>query len=177
MEVNNKFNIAEGAVSALTGAISGGTAAGMAGKMMSLSNPASAAVGVAGGLLSAGAGIADVMIGQERYKEAKSFATDMYGYQLGNIKAIPTSLAKNTALTPNTKIFPFVEKYTCTDIEKEALQNKLIYNGMTIMNIGTINPYVGTGFFKGQIIRFNSLKEDKHMADAIYEEINKGVYL
>ena len=177
MEVNNKFNIAEGAVSAFTGAIGGGTAAGMAGKMMSLSNPASAAIGIAGGIASAGAGIADIMIGQERYKEAKSFATDMYGYQLGNIKAIPTSLAKNTALTPNTKIFPFVEKYTCTDIEKEALQNKLIYNGMTIMNIGTPNSYIGTGFFKGQIIRFPSLKEDNHMANAIYEEINKGVYL
>ena len=177
MDFNNKLNIAEGAVSAFTGAIGGGTAAGMAGKMMSLSNPASAAIGIAGGIASAGAGIADIMIGQERYKEAKSFATDMYGYQLGNIKAMPTSLAKNTALTPNTKIFPFVEKYTCTDIEKQALRDKITYNGMTIMNIGTINPYVGTGFFKGQIIRFNSLNEDKHMADAIYEEINKGVYL
>ena len=134
-------------------------------------------MGIAGGVASLGAGLADMGIGYERYKEAKSYAIDMYSYQLGNIKALPTSISKNTALTPNMKIFPFVEKYTCTDTEKQALRDKITYNGMTIMKIGTPNSFVGTGFFKGQIIRLPSLKEDNHMANAIYEEINKGVYL
>lgn len=176
MEVTQKYNQIEGLVSAAAGSVTGAMSGASAGVMAG--NPAAAiGMGIAGGVASLGAGIADVAIGYERYKEAKSYAIDMYGYQLGNIKAIPTSLSKNTALTANTKIFPFIEKYSCTDTEKTALENKITYNGMTIMKIGTPNSFVGTGFFKGQIIRLPSLKEDNHMANAIYEEINKGVYL
>lgn len=176
MDVMSKYANIESGLSAITGSVSG-AATGAAAGMMTMGPAGAIGMGIAGGLTSLAGGIGDHIIGIKRQEEAKSFATDMYGYNLGNIKAIPTSLAKNTSLTPNTKIFPFIEKYSCTDIEKEALQNKLTYNGMTIMNISTINPYVGTGFFKGQIIRFNSLQEDSHMANAIYEEINKGVYI
>ena len=176
MKVNYKYQQIEGLVSAVAGSGTGAASGAAIGKY--LGGPVGMGVGAAvGGALSLGAGLADLAIGQKKYEEARSFATDMYGYQLGNIKAIPTSIAKNTALTPNMKIFPFVEKYTCTDTEKQALRDKITYNGMTIMKIGTPSSYVGTGFFKGQIIRFPSLKEDNHMANAIYEEINKGVYL
>ena len=176
MDTMSTYANIESGISAITGSISG-AATGAAAGMMTGGPAAAIGMGIAGGAASLLGGIGDHIIGMKRQEEAKSFATDMYGYQLGNIRAIPTSISKNTALTPNTKIFPFIEKYSCTDIEKEALQNKLTYNGMTIMNISTINPYVGTGFFKGQIIRFNSLNDDSHMANAIYEEINKGVYI
>lgn len=176
MDVMSKYANIESGISAITGSLTGAASGAAMGKYVG--GPVGMSIGAAvGGITSLAGGIADHVLGIERQKEAKSYATDMYGYQLGNIQAIPTSISKNTALTPNTKIFPFIEKYSCTDIEKEALQNKLLYNGMTIMNIGTIEPYVGTGWIKGQIIRFNNLKEDKHMADAIYEEINKGVYI
>ena len=176
MHKNQELSQWEGLVSAVTGSVTGAMSGASAGVIAG--NPAAAiGLGIAGGVASLGAGLADMGIGYERYKEAKSYAVDMYSYQLGNIKAIPTSISKNTALTPNMKIFPFVEKYTCTDTEKQALRDKITYNGMTIMKIGTPSSYVGTGFFKGQIIRFPSLKEDNHMANAIYEEINKGVYL
>ena len=168
----------EAGIQALTGAVSGGVSGAISGSMMTPGSPAGA---IFGGILGSAAGIAggvaDMVNLEKRQEETKAFATDMYGYQLSNIKAIPTSLSKNTALTANSKIFPFIEKYSCTDIEKQALKNKLTYNGMTIMNIGEITPYVGTGFIKGQIIRFNGLKEDSHMANAIYNEINKGVYI
>lgn len=176
MDVMSKYANIESGLSAITGSVSG-AATGAAAGMMTFGPTGAIAGGILGGAASLAGGIGDHVLGIKRQEEVKSFATDMYGYNLGNIKAIPTSLAKNTSLTPNTKIFPFIEKYSCTDIEKEALQNKLTYNGMTIMNISTINPYVGTGFFKGQIIRFNSLQDDNHMANAIYEEINKGVYI
>lgn len=176
MEVNYKWSQVENLVGSITGSAAG-AASGAAGGMM-LGGPTGAIIGgVAGGVTSLAGGLADLAIGQQKYAEAKSYARDMYDYNVGNIKAIPTSISKNTALTPNTKIFPFVEKYTCTDVEKQALQNKLTYNGMTIMVIGTIDPYIGTGFLKGQVIRFIGLNEDSHMANAIYEEINKGVYL
>lgn len=175
MNVNNSIAQQEAAFGWAAGSITGAASGAAAG-----------AAGGVGGIIAGGvAGAATGMIGGaldysnliKRQEEAKSYATDMYGYNLGNIKAIPTSLAKNTALTANTKIFPFVEKYTCTDTEKQALRDKITYNGMTIMKIGTLNSFIGTGFFKGQIIRLPDLKEDNHMANAIYEEINKGVYL
>lgn len=181
MDVNNKINLTEArwgaAAGTLTGAISGATSGGMIG------GGAGAGIGAAvGGIASLGAGLADISILKQRQEEARDYAIDMYGYQLGNIKAIPTSLAKNTALTANTKIFPFVEKYSCTDVEKQVLRDKMTYNGMTVMKTTTIDEFMGirpiaTTFVKGQIIRLLGLNDDSHMANAIYEEINKGVYI
>lgn len=176
MDVMNSIAKQEAAIQIATGSVTGATSGAVSGAL--IGGPVGGVIGgVVGGATGIAGGIADYSNLVKRQEEIKSFATDMYGYQLGNIKAIPTSLSKNTALTANTKIFPFIEKYSCTDIEKQALRNKLTYNGMTIMNIGEITPYVGTGFIKGQIIRFNGLQEDSHMANAIYSEINKGVYI
>ena len=36
---------------------------------------------------------------------------------------------------------------------------------------------VATTFVRGQVIRFLGLEEDAHMANAIYEEISKGVFI
>ena len=74
------------------------------------------------------------------------------GNRMGqNIQAIPTSLTKTSALTYNTRVWPFVEYYTCTEKEREALKDKIKYNGMTIMKIGKLTDYtLGVGnFFKG----------------------------
>lgn len=166
------WNIAAGVVSggvggAMTGASVGGGYGAIAGAVMGVGTS------LAGGMM-------DYANLEARQEEAKDYATDMYGYQLGNIKALPTSLAKNSALTANTKIFPFVEKYTCTNTEEQALRNKITYNGMTMMVISTLNTYMIEGtrhFFKGKIIRLNNLGADNHMAQAIYEELNKGVYI
>lgn len=174
MDVMNSIAKQEAAIQIATGTVTGATSGAVSGAL--IGGPIGGVIGgVAGAATGIAGGIADYTNLVKRQEEVKSFATDMYGYQLGNIKAIPTSLAKNTALTANTKIFPFIEKYSCTDIEKQALRDKITYNGMTIMNIGTINGL--TGFVKGQIIRLNDLNEDNHMANVIYEEINKGVYL
>ena len=48
---------------------------------------------------------------------------------------------------------------------------------MTIMAIGTLNEYNQPGgYLKGQLIRLNSLNDDSHIAQAIYEEVSKGFY-
>ena len=103
----------------------------------------------------------------------------MYGYNLQNIQAVPTSLTKTSALTYNTRVWPFIEYYTCTESEREALKDKIKYNGMTIMKVGKLNDYsLGEGnFYKGQIIRLPDSRIDGHMAFEIYNELNKGVYL
>ena len=51
---------------------------------------------------------------------------------------------------------------------------------MTIMAIGKIGDYIeatSEHFFKGQVIRLPGINDDSHMANEIYKEIQKGVYI
>lgn len=119
---------------------------------------------------------------QRQQAETKDYAIDMYGYQLGNIKAMPYSLSRSESLTNNNKIYPIVELYEPTEIEIENLVNKINYNGMTIMAIGKLTDYATSAdfpltFVKGQLIRLDNLNDDFHVADAIYQEVNKGFYI
>ena len=112
-------------------------------------------------------------------EENRQYSIDMYGYNLQNIQAVPTSLTKTSALTYNTRVWPFIEYYTCTDAERNALKDKIKYNGMTIMKVGQLNNYLlgEDNFYKGQLIRLPEVRIDGHMAFEIYNELNKGVYL
>lgn len=182
MDVNNAIAKQEAAFSAVAGTVTGAVSGAATGAMAGGGPIGAIAGGVLGGVTGAVGGILDYQNTVKRQEENRQFAIDMYGYQLGNIKAIPTSLAKNSALTANTKIFPFIEKYSCTDTEKEVLRNKITYNGMTVMKTGVLSEFMNirplaSTFVKGQVIRLYGFNEDAHMANAIYEEINKGVYL
>lgn len=114
--------------------------------------------------------------------ETKDYTKDMYNYNLGNIQARPNSLARTEALNNNNKIWPVVEIYDCTDVEKDNLANKIRYNGMTVMAIGTLNNYsysldFNQVYVKGQLIRSESIADDFHVIDAIYQEVNKGFFV
>ena len=177
MDVQNDINrqgaIAQLALSPITGGASLGAAAGQFGGMQGAI--AGAAVGAVGGLATSAL---DFRNNLRMMEENKKFATDMYTYNLQNIQAIPTSLTKTSALTYNTRVWPFIEYYTCTDAERNALADKMKYNGMTIMKIGKLTDYLlgEDKFYKGQLIRLN-INVDSHMAYEIYNELNKGVYL
>ena len=138
---------------------------------------------IAGGITGAVGGLATAALDYKNtikmMEENKKYATDMYTYNLQNIQAIPTSLTKTSALTYNTRVWPFIEYYTCTDAERNALKDKIKYNGMTIMKVGKLTDYsLGEDkFYKGQLIRLSDVRIDGHMAFEIYNELNKGVYL
>lgn len=177
MDVQNDVNRQGALAQAIVAPITGGAAgAAIGGK---LGGGYGAVAGAVGGAIGGGvtAGI-DYANNIRMMEENRSYAIDMYGYNLQNIQAIPTSLTKTSALTYNTRVWPFIEYYTCTEAEREALTDKIKYNGMTIMKIGKLSDYsLGEGnFYKGQLIRLN-LKVDSHMAYEIYNELNKGVYL
>ena len=164
------FNAAAGTLTgAASGAAGGGMVGGATGGMIG---------GVAGGVTSAAGGIADVVLGEKRFNETIDYTKDQFNFQLGNVKARPDTLGKVSAYNPNNKIFPFLEKYTCTDEEKEALRQKLYYNGMTVGVIGRIADYLQDepSYIKGKIIRL-STGEDTHMNAEIQNEINSGVFI
>lgn len=185
MEISNDvqreqqlWNIAVGTISgAGTGAISGSIFGGIG-----------TGVGaVVGGTASLAGGIRDYQLSEKLRNEAIDYTKDQFGYQLGNIKALPQSLSKVSAYNVDNKYFPFLEYYTCSDVEKKALANKIIYNGMTTMAIGTINDYIynewnyngvpAKKYIKGKLIRLEGIDENYHIINAIADELYKGVYL
>ena len=86
-------------------------------------------------------------------------------------------MTKSTPLSFNNKVWPILEHFTCTDEEKEVLRNKLKYNGMTVMATGQLKDYmINSGYLKGKMIRFLGLNDDSHIANANYEEVDKGFY-
>ena len=138
---------------AVTGAIVGGGPGAVAG----------AAVGLAAGAVGGAMDIANL---DKKINENRSFAVDMYNFSLQNVKALPYSMTRCTALTYNNKLFPFVETYSCTEEEKEAFINKLKYDGMTVNKIGKIKDYtdLAGNMLKAEIIRIEGLKEDANRA-------------
>lgn len=81
-------------------------------------------------------------------------------------------MTKVSSFNPNNKIFPVLEYYTATQEEKEALRQKLIYNGMTTMAIGYVNNYLQPerSYIKGRIVRFADDKEDFHIVNELANE-------
>lgn len=176
-KIQRKKDIASAVSGVFTGAASGAVSAGMA----SGGNPYAAAAGaLVGGTMSAIGGGMDVELNKEAYQESKKYAEDMYGFNVGNIEAIPYALARTSAFTENNKIFPVLESYSCTDKEKSALRNKIKYNGMTVMRIDTIDTFLDNEeetYIQGDLIRDVSLMDDFHMFNECYTELKKGVYL
>lgn len=178
MEVNNSiqrqleaWNIGTGTISgAVTGYLTGSMLGGVKGGLLGGA--------VAGGASFAG-GLADRMLNESLRSEAVDYTKDQFGYQLGNIKALPQSLTKVSSFNPNNKIFPILEYYTCSDIEKQALRNKIKYNGMTVERIGTINEFIKLEktYIKGKLIRIENFDDDFHILNAISNELYKGVFI
>lgn len=176
MDVNRKYQRIEEGVGAFAGVLQNATQGFLLG----------GGVGAAiGGALGAGAGVGDIALSEGKYNEQKSYATDMHVMQLENIRALPYSLSKTTAFTENNKLFPILEYYTCTSQEKLIVANAIANQGMTTELIGNIGNYIyndwsyetvsDRGFIKATIIQID-IEDDMHMANAISEELQKGVY-
>lgn len=179
MEFNQKQERIGEIAGLITGTVQGATQGAMAGGVSTGSPYGAIAGGLVGGISSAIGGAVDYNLMQERQAEQRNLATDMYKYQLGNIKALPYSLNKVTPLTYNNKIFPFIEIYDCTDEEKNLLRNFFTYQSMSVEAIGTIAEYIKDEptFIKGRIIRLENLGLSSHEANEIYKEIMQGIYI
>lgn len=180
MEVNHKYDRIENITNAAGNALAAGVAAGaMSGN---------AIVGVAAGVASAAAGAADVAIAESRFAEQLSYQEDIFNMQLENIRAMPYSIASQTAYSANNKIFPILEYYTCTIEERRQVATYIANKGMTLGVIGTLSEYtipwgysddqfkvVGRGYIKAQLI-YIDIGDDSHLTQAIADELRKGVY-
>lgn len=164
------FGIAAGTVSgaamgALAGSKFGGVGAGVG-----------AALGGATSLLG---GVADLAMMSNRQREDKDYMVDNYRYQLGNIKALPTTINKITPLTNNNKIYPILECYTCTEEEKDLFRTYLNFKSMTVDKIGYISQYQQSErtFISGTLIRLEGTGLANNELFELYDELKKGVYI
>ena len=99
MQVTHKYQMIQGGVQAIAGvaqgAVSGAALGGVGGA-------------IAGGVASLAGGVANQVINQKLYNEALDYKQDLYGMQLGNIKAIPNSISKVSPYNPNNSLFMFI---------------------------------------------------------------------
>lgn len=155
--------------SAAQGAVTGAIATG--------SPWAALAGGVIGGGASAAGYVADNVLMEKSLIEQRQFAIDKFNMQLENIQALPYTLTKVDAFNINSKIWPFLEYYTCSEIEKEALRQKIKYEGMTVGIVDTLGIYMNNGYLQADLIRNDEILDDPHLLEDIYIELTKGVYM
>ena len=178
MEFNNNIARTQEIFGAITGSVGGAIQGGIAGSSIGglIGTGIGAGIGLAGSIAG---GIADIITGDQIRNETLDYTKDLYGYNLGNIQAIPYSLSKVGVLNGNNKLWPFIEYYTCTDEEKTALKSKLKYNGMTVMRIGTIREFITNTetYIKGKLIRNTSIGADYNYLKTIAAELNQGLFM
>lgn len=185
MKIGQKVQREQEIWNLIAGTLQGGLSGGAAGLLTFGGVGAGVGAGIGAGFSLAG-GLRDRYLNEILRNEAIEYSTDQFGYQLGNIQALPNSLARTSAFTVNNKIFPFLEFYTCTDEEKMALAQKIANNGMTLMRIGKIKDYIDNtwkyneviarNYIKAKIIKCEGLEDEYHIANTISKELNKGIY-
>ena len=154
------------------------TIAGGVGGGLATGSPYGAIAGAVVGGAGSGIGYAaDMNLMERSLQEQRQFSIDKFRMQLGNIQALPYTLTKVGAFNINSKVFPFLEYYTCSEQEKEALKMKIQYEGMTVGIVDILGNYMSGGYVQADLIRNESIIEDSHLLDDIYIELTKGVYM
>ena len=171
LELQNKY----ATIRDVAGAVSGTVGAGAMG------NELAPGAGAITAPISAVAGAADVYMNLKLRRENINLQKDQFSYGLQNIRALPLTLSRTTSYTINNKYFPFLEYYSCSDVEREAFKNKIKYEGMTIMTIGTIRDYVSNEmqFVKGRMIKIlgDDYYADTHISEEINSRVSQGIYI
>ena len=176
LDYNNSIALRNQKIGMFTGAFSDAAKGAGLGAMVG-KGLGGAIGGVVGGFASLIGGIADTDTMVKQQREQRQLSIDKFNYQLGNIQALPYTISKVGTFDINSKVFPFLEFYTCTDQELEAFENKIKYESMTVMRIGTLEEFKKTdmSYIKGSLIRLD-ISDDSNLVNDIYSELYKGVY-
>lgn len=190
METNNYYQEKQDIVNAITGTLAG-AAGGATGGAMTKTGPAGMLIGAGIGMAaSVFAGIEDVRINKALRAEALDYTQDQFGFQMGNIKARPTTLARVGALNTSNKLYPFVEIWTCTTKEREAVAAKIALNGMSVGVAGTFGDFINVpwtatvngkiyhsqNYIKAKLIKITNIGDESHYTNTLGNELNMGVY-
>ena len=186
MDVQRKYERGQQIASGIAGIFTGIAGGAATGKYVG-GGAGAVAGGIIGGLTSAAAGAADVALSEGMYNENRAYATEMHELQLGNIQAMPVSLAKTTAFNIDNRYFPVFTIYSCTNIEEDRVREYIRQYSMNVGVVGIPGQYVNNyydlehgyeprGFMQGTILQIDT-KFDTHFVDELNNEFQKGVRL
>lgn len=129
-------------------------------------------------------GMKDIDMQKELNNLALSKMETDFKYQMDNIKSMPHTIKKLTNINGDTRVFPYIEIYSCSSTEEESFNLKMQYTGYTIMTTGYIWNYLKLGsetFVQADLIRLDLSRSeesaDNHVAVEIASELAKGVYI
>lgn len=171
VELNNKWQMVSDIMGAGTNTAAGGIMGAFA-KLGPIATVGGAAAGAIDGTMNA---VTNAIL----RKDALDNQKDQFGYQMSNIQALPNTINKIGNFNNNSKLFPFMEYYSCTETEKTALELKLKYNGMSVGRIGTISEFQRSEptFIKGQLIRMEYPNMEYHELAELNAEVMKGMFI
>ena len=179
MEITQQVQRMNEIFSSTAGVLKGGLMGGMAGGQVG--GPYGAIAGAVVGTASSTIGaVLDYNNNQRLRKESIDYTRDQFGYSLQNIQALPRTLNKVSSLIVTNKFFPFLEYYSCTEQELQALRDKIKYNGMTIMRIGKIIDFLNENdktYIKAKLIRNTDIACSSDELLDIANELDKGVFI
>lgn len=135
---------------------------------------------VIGGVASAAGGVTDVIANRQLRADQRGAMIDQFNMQLGNIKAMPSTVTKLGSVLADQPLVPYLEIYDCTDKEKNNFDNYLSLRSYTINRYGKLYDYVkatGRTFLKGIIVRLSGVNDDSHYIASIADEVNQGFYI
>ena len=178
-EYQQKEQLKSSVVSSMTSAVS---TAGQIASLGALGGPVGMAIGAVSGAVSGiASGIAgayDISVQKRLNNKANEYTKQQYELSLGNIKSKPTTLAKVTSLNINTKMFPYIEEYGCTNEEYEQVSKYLEFNGYSINVVGQMSDYlVSNCYFSGSVIRFKNVSLNNYILGELNTELEKGFYI
>ena len=129
-------------------------------------------------------GMRDIDMQKELNNLALSKMETDFKYQMDNIKSMPHTIKKLTNINGDTRVFPYIEIYSCSSTEEESFNLKMQYTGYTIMTTGYIWNYLKLGsetFVQADLIRLDLSRSeesaDNHVAVEIASELSKGIYI
>lgn len=162
----------------ITSAIGSSTNLGVSSAILSGNIGLGLGAGLATGLVSAGAGAVDYIQAEKLRNKTIDYTKEQFNLQLGNVQALAPTITKLTAINIDDTIMPTLITYTSSDVEYNAVLNKLKYNGMTVNLIDKLNNYIGpnTTYLKGKIIEIN-INEDFNYKNELANEVYQGFRL
>lgn len=179
MDKRHSWDAATDITAIVANTIAGAGSGAAAGALTGAGIPGAIVGGVVGGAGSLIAGVVDAHKNAELRAREKEEAIMLHNLSLGNIKAMPYSLANIGAQTIISNLWPMLEYYSCTEEEKELLRDYLKKRSMRVGAIDNVGSYKQSVayFLRAQIILIPDLVEDYHIAEQIISEMQMGVYL
>lgn len=192
LSTTQKYERIRDVTNIVTGTLQGGATGAGLGNYISAGNAgATIAGGVAGGVASLAGGIADYYINEKLRNEAMDYRQDMFGFNSRNMIMSPRSLARTDSFDIDWNGPAYIEFYSASDGEKEAIKNKLKYNGWSLnvivstsntdwytAGIKTLLNNARTGqsnYVKGKLI-YTTQYDDTHVFNELANEWFKGFY-